>query len=202
MKELLQNCLTEGKILIAIDSNVEGVVLPKHLMNSIQVKLNLSYSFATNVFEIDEEKIRIDLSFSGSRFLCVIPFTSIYYVAMAEDPLNGVEIVENMPIELLELSYELEILAEKNKEIESKQIDFLSSISIEKATKIKKNIKKKSKPLNSKKQLEKKLFDDFMHLIAESQIQDQLRDINSKLHTSKKLDNEIDFTQYKNQKKN
>jgi hypothetical protein len=228
VKELLENYLAEGKILIAIDSNVEGVVLPDHLMNSIQVKLNLSYRFATNIFEIDEEKVRIDLSFSGSRFLCVIPFTSIYYVAMAEDPLNGVEVVEHMPIELLELSYQLETQAEKNKEIENKQIDFLSNIPIEKAMQIEKNIEispKKSKSSsrqkssssaatsNAKKELEDKLFDDFMKLVAEYEIQDQLRDISSKLHNShknktasrnnkkKKADNEIDFTQYLDQSK-
>jgi stringent starvation protein B len=222
VKELLENYLAEGKILIAIDSNVEGVVLPDHLMNSIQVKLNLSYRFATNIFEIDEEKVRIDLSFSGSRFLCVIPFTSIYYVAMAEDPLNGVEVIENMPVELLELSYQLETQAEKNKEIENKQIDFLANIPVEKAIQIEKNIelspsKKSSSRKTSastavsskpKKELEDKLFDDFMKLVAEYEIQDQLRDISSKLHTSqktktsrnhnknKKADNEIDITQY------
>ncbi len=182
VKELLENYLAEGKILIAIDSNVEGVVLPDHLMNSIQVKLNLSYRFATNIFEIDEEKVRIDLSFSGSRFLCVIPFKSIYYVAMAEDPLNGVEVIDNMPIELLELSYQLETQAEKNKEIENKQIDFLANIPIEKAMQIEKNIEltpsKKSKStsrktsapsatsLKPKKELEDKLFDDFDFLGA------------------------------------
>jgi hypothetical protein len=224
VKELLENYLAEGKILIAIDSNVEGVVLPDHLMNSIQVKLNLSYRFATNIFEIDEEKVRIDLSFSGSRFLCVIPFTSIYYVAMSEDPLNGVEVIDNMPIELLELSYQLETQAEKNKEIENKQIDFLANIPIEKAMQIEKNIEltpsKKSKSTSRKtsaassrpkKELEDKLFDDFMKLVAEYEIQDQLRDISSKLHTShknktsrsknKKADNEIDFTQYLDQSK-
>ena len=67
---------------------------------------------------------------------------------------------------------------------------------------------------NAKKELEDKLFDDFMKLVAEYEIQDQLRDISSKLHNShknkpasrnnnkkKKADNEIDFTQYLDQSK-
>jgi hypothetical protein len=211
MKELLENYLSAGKILIAIDSNVEGVVLPDHLMHSIQVKLNLSYRFATEIFEIDHEKVKIDLSFAGSRFLCSIPFDSIYYVALAADPLNGVEIIENMPIELLELSYQLETQAEKNKEIQGKQIDFLTNIPPDKAEKIEKNINistkspKKSPKKSSKKELEDRLFNDFMKLVSEYDIQEQLKNISDKTHrqnakSSKKkknpIDNEIDFTQF------
>lgn len=108
VKSVLEEYLDRGKVLIAIDSNVDGVVLPQNLMNSIQVKLNLSRSFQTNIFEIDDEKIIVDLSFGGVRVVCVIPFRSIYYIASVDDHLNGVDILENMPIELLELSESLE----------------------------------------------------------------------------------------------
>ncbi|CAB4160123.1 Stringent starvation protein B [uncultured Caudovirales phage] len=203
VKELLENYLAEGKILIAVNSYVEGVVLPEHLMNSIQVKLNLSYHFATSIFEINEEEVRIDLSFSGSRFLCVMPLTSIYYVAMAEDPLNGVEVIDNMPIELLELSYQLEMQTEKYKETDENEINFLEFLPKEKFDEV-----SDDKSVNlSKKEFREKSFDEFMRLVSDYEIQEKLREISSKMHSSRRddnalLDNEINFTDYVNNLKN
>lgn len=135
-KEILNNYLAEGKILIAIDSNTQGTVLPSHLMKSIQVKLNLSYTFKTNVFTIDDEKVEVDLSFQGVRTLCRLPLESIYYVAMANNPLDGVEIIEHLPIELLEMSYEMSLHEDEMMELKEKQIDFMSEIPEGKASEI------------------------------------------------------------------
>ena len=153
-REILNNYLEEGKILIAVDSNVEGVVLPSHLMNSIQVKLNLSHSFKTSIFTIDDEKVEVDLAFQGVRTLCRLPLESIYYVAMASDALNGVEIVENMPIELLELSYELSMHEEREIELKEKQIDFMSEIPKGKASEIESrlNISPQAKKIQTARQ--------------------------------------------------
>jgi len=108
VKRLLQEYLDKGTILILVDSYVEGVSLPKYLMNSIQVKLNLSRAFKTNIFKMDDEKVIVDLGFNGERVVCVLPYKSIYYIATADDQLNGFGISENMPIELLELSESIE----------------------------------------------------------------------------------------------
>jgi stringent starvation protein B len=108
VKRLIQEHLDKGTILILVDSCVEGVSLPKHLMNSIQVRLNLSRAFKTNIFKMDDEKVIVDLGFNGERVVCVLPYKAIYYIATADDPLNGFGISENTPIELLELSESLE----------------------------------------------------------------------------------------------
>lgn len=205
VKELLNNYLEQGKILIAVDSNIEGTVLPDYLKNSIQVKLNLSHKFDTTVFEIDEDKVTVDLSFSGKKFMCSIPFAAIYYVAMAEDPLNGVEIIENMPFELLKLSYEITLAAEAEREIEDKDIDFLSNIPAEKADSINKNLglderaaelTRRGKPMPSKSDAIDKMFDEFMELVKHDGIRESLSDISGKIHstkarTKKKATNEI-----------
>jgi stringent starvation protein B len=220
VKELLNNYLDSGKILIAIDSNTEGVVLPDAYKNSIQVKLNLSRKFNTTVFEITEEKVTVDLTFSGKKFMCEIPFTSIYYVAMAEDPLNGVEVVENMPIELLELAYQLELASEDRRNAEDKDIDFLSSIPADKADKIEKDLglspraselaKRTPGGSLSKKQIEDDMFDSFMELLAREELRDAMANVSSKVHAnpkakakrrSKKSSNEIDITKFLKPKK-
>lgn len=108
VKRVLQEYLDKGTVFILVDSNVEGVSLPQHLMNSLQVKLNLSRAFKTNIFKMDDEKVIVDLGFNGERVVCMMPYKSIYYIASADDHLNGFEISENLPIELLELSASIE----------------------------------------------------------------------------------------------
>lgn len=181
MKTLLKNYLEEGKILIVIDSQVEGVKLPEHLMNLIDVRINLAYHFKTRIFEIDDEKVTIDLGFNGVRFECVFPFESIWYVAMADDAYNGIQIIENTPIEMLEAQYLLDQADAKKRELDEKQIDFLTSIPKAKASEIQKRLPPKdtaqpsSKPkraggASKEKELEDKLFDDFMKLVAKYEV--------------------------------
>jgi hypothetical protein len=208
IKELICCYLDAGKILIIVDSTVDGVLLPNHLMNSIQVKLNLSWSFKSKIFEIDESKkqVRVDLGFKGERFICVLPFASIWYVAMANAPLDGVEIVENMPIEFLELSYHLELQAQKKNVLIEKQIDFMDAIPKDKAQSI--ELKMHSSNLRSSESnisIEEKLFNDFMTLVKEYEIADQLKVIAEKTNTKgkkqKNINNEIEFADYLNKGK-
>lgn len=187
VKELLNNFLDNGKIIIAIDSNTEGTVLPDFLQNSIQVKLNLSHKFHTTVFEIDDDKVTVDLTFSGNKFMCTIPLKSIYYVAMAAEPLDGIEIVENMPFELIKLSYELALAEEADMELEDKTIDFLSNIPSDKAEAISKNLQLEEdivKP-STDSDLSNKLFADFMSMVSHDRVRESLSDIATKIHSSK-----------------
>jgi stringent starvation protein B len=181
VKTLLKNYLDEGKILIIVDSQVEGVKLPDHLMNLVDVRINLSYHFNTRIFEIDDEKVVIDLGFNGVRFECVFPFESIWYVALVEDVHNGVQIVENTPIEMLEAQYLLDQADAKKRELENKQIDFLTSIPKIKASEIEKRLptdepkkpsskSRKTSKASIDKEHEDKLFDDFMKLVASYEV--------------------------------
>jgi stringent starvation protein B len=134
-RQILEQFLSEGKTMIIIDSTKPGVSLPTHLMNLLQVKLNLSYKFATTVFEISDEKIIVDLSFASKKFDCVIPLDSIYYIALA-DSLEGVPFLEDMPEIFIQMAQELEELEELEEEEAPNQIDFLSNIPIESSKKI------------------------------------------------------------------
>jgi len=99
--ELLKSHFENGKTLIMIDSSKEGVVLPTNLMDTKRVKL--SFKNGLKDFDLNESKaeIKVCLSFKGEPFSCTIPFDSIYYVAMADEVLDGDFIRENAPIEIL-----------------------------------------------------------------------------------------------------
>ena len=79
-RNALESRLADGLVQVRLDSNVEGVVLPDFLMNRVQVTLNLSYAFRPNVFEIDDLGVCITLSFSGRKFLCELPWDSLYFM--------------------------------------------------------------------------------------------------------------------------
>ena len=74
----LEARLSEGRVQIHLDSTIEGVTLPAYLMDQVQVILNLSYGFKSEVFVIDDEGVQVTLSFSGKKFLCILPWACIY----------------------------------------------------------------------------------------------------------------------------
>lgn len=150
-REILQDLLKEGKTMIILDSTKEGTSLPDHLMNLLQVKLNLSNKFEHKKFEITDDKIVVDLSFKNKKFDCVIPMDSIYYIALA-DSLEGVPFLEDMPEIFIQMAQELEELDELDDgEDKDNQIDFLSNIPIEKSKKIVANLRKPNKTNKKKK---------------------------------------------------
>jgi stringent starvation protein B len=104
---LLRNFVEAGKILILVDSTTDGVELPEHILGFIRVKLNLSKSFK-GPLEIGERETRVTLSFGGKPYKCVLPHHAIYYVAMADDPLSGVEIPQHTPIQIKDLNDAIE----------------------------------------------------------------------------------------------
>lgn len=102
-KQIFVNHLSYGKTFFIVNTKAKGVVLPDHLMAESEAKLSLSKDFDTTVFEMDATKIKVDLAFGDKKFLCTIPFNSIYYIAMAHSPFDGVQIDENAPKQTLEL---------------------------------------------------------------------------------------------------
>jgi hypothetical protein len=137
-RQILLDLLNEGKVMIILDSNKEGTVLPTKLMNLLQVKLNLSYRFENDVFEISDDQIKVDLSFNGKKFLCTIPMDSIYYMSAFGD-LEGVPFLEDMPEIFIEMAKELEELDALD-DTKDNEIDFLSNIPLGEAVKVKNSL--------------------------------------------------------------
>lgn len=76
----LESRLAQGLVQVRLNSTIEGISLPDFLMDRVQVTLNLSYAFRAKIFEIDEQGVRVTLSFSGQPFLCVLPWDSFYFM--------------------------------------------------------------------------------------------------------------------------
>ena len=96
-RSYLCDLLDRGKVLIQVNPAVAGVELPPHLMDDDSVPLFLSYRFNNEIFELGLSGIRVDLSFSGERALCVLPWPSIFYLSLADDPEEGVFFFEDLP---------------------------------------------------------------------------------------------------------
>ncbi len=143
-KDILLSYLNEGKTMIVLDSRKEGVELPPHLMNLLQVKLNLSYRFANKIFEITDDQIKVNLSFGGKTFTCVIPMDAIYYIALYETS-EGTPFLEDMPEIFVQMAQELddvdfEDLEEKDM---PNSINFLANIPPKKSKEIVQRLAKK-----------------------------------------------------------
>lgn len=76
----LENFLDGGLVGISVNPKVAGVDLPEHLMKENKVDLNLSYGFRLPVFDITNDEVRATLSFNKKEYLCIIPWSSIFYI--------------------------------------------------------------------------------------------------------------------------
>lgn len=83
-KQTIQDFLAHGKSVISVNSRVDGVKLPKHLMDKIQVKLSLSLKFP-NPIDFNKKGIETKLSFAGKPHKVVLPYDSIYGISDFND---------------------------------------------------------------------------------------------------------------------
>lgn len=68
--------LEEEHVLVHLDSQVPGVVLPAHLRSNPMVLLKLSRLFR-GATAVEEDRVVAELLFNGVYFTCVIPFEAV-----------------------------------------------------------------------------------------------------------------------------
>lgn len=111
--------LERGKTMLHLDARVDGVDVPPHVATDPHLRLNFSYKFFLDTFEIDEAGVRASLSFNGRPHLCVIPWNAIF--GMASHVSEDFQIwPENMPRELLE---QAAALAEAQQKAKLERVD-------------------------------------------------------------------------------
>ena len=99
-KELLDGLLELGVSMVHLDARDPDVIVPTAFKNDPHLRLNLSYRFGIEDFELTDEAVLASLSFSGNRFPCTLPWQAIY--AMTSDQLDyGYIWPEDMPQEFL-----------------------------------------------------------------------------------------------------
>jgi stringent starvation protein B len=97
--ETINLFLEEEYVLVHLDSNKKGVVLPSHLMGNGTVTLKLSRLFRGGI-EVTKEQILADLLFGDAYFSCTIPLAAVWGITGYKG--NNVIWPESTPPEVLE----------------------------------------------------------------------------------------------------
>jgi stringent starvation protein B len=79
-REVLERLLGEGMVMVHLDARRPGVRVPPALRGEAQLRLNLSYRFASRDLTVGEELVGCTLSFSGQPYYCELPVDAIFAV--------------------------------------------------------------------------------------------------------------------------
>lgn len=77
-RQTLTQMLDQGMTMVHIDALSEGVCVPEQHAKESHLRLNFSYRFRLEVFEVGEQEILASLSFDDMPFPCVIPWTAVF----------------------------------------------------------------------------------------------------------------------------
>jgi stringent starvation protein B len=79
-RETLLRLLSEGMVLVHLDARGDGVAVPAKYAADPELRLNLSYRFASRDLTVGADAVTCTLSFGGLPFRCVLPYGAIYAV--------------------------------------------------------------------------------------------------------------------------
>jgi len=100
-QQAFRDMLDQGMTMVHLDARVEGIDVPEHLSGDPHLRLNFSYKFGLEVFEINADEIVANLSFQGTPYNCVVPWKAVF--ALWNHVTNETRIWEgDMPMELIE----------------------------------------------------------------------------------------------------
>ena len=74
----LVELLSEGKVLIQVDTRHEGVDVPDEVSGQPLVSFRLSHKFHLDVFEIGPSSVVASLSFDTGSYRCIFPWSAIF----------------------------------------------------------------------------------------------------------------------------
>ena len=100
--QITSELLQAGMVTLIIDARREGVKVPPRFADDPQLRLNFSFRFFIEDFEVDEKGVRASLSFNQVPFFCQIPWDAIYAVQSAVME-QGVLWPDEVPEELKDL---------------------------------------------------------------------------------------------------
>ena len=75
-KTAFQDMLERGLTMLHLDARHTDVDVPKHFTTDHHLRLNYSYRFYLDQFDISDEGVEASLSFSGVPHLTVIPWSA------------------------------------------------------------------------------------------------------------------------------
>jgi stringent starvation protein B len=99
-RQTLLHFLERGVTMVHLDARKEGVVVPPQYAQEPHLRLNLSYKYNIPDFDMSERRIQATLSFGGSPFRCLLPWTSIFGITSHAG--EGQVWPEDLPGEVME----------------------------------------------------------------------------------------------------
>jgi stringent starvation protein B len=122
-RDVLKEMLEHGLTMVHLDARSAGVDVPTNLRDQNHLRLNFSYRFYLDTFDISDEGICASLSFGGTPHLCTIPWTAVF--GMMSQVTQQFQIwPEDVPVELLE---ELQANSNASEESKAEPLEALSS---------------------------------------------------------------------------
>lgn len=82
----LTELLADQLVFVHLDARAEGVCVPEHLQDEAALVLKLSHRFGLETFDVGPVDVVAGLSFGGTRFRCVLPYTAIFAFSTDEQP--------------------------------------------------------------------------------------------------------------------
>jgi len=76
-KATIERLLEDEQVLVHVNPNAAGVMIPNHLRDSRTVTLRLSRYFKGDLFT-DDEKVTAELLFGSAYYTCVLPWSSMW----------------------------------------------------------------------------------------------------------------------------
>ncbi len=76
---VIDELLVQEYTLIHVNTMMQGVVLPQHLLSQPTVTLKISRFFPKPMF-LGKETVRAELMFNGGYFSCIVPWEAIWGV--------------------------------------------------------------------------------------------------------------------------
>ena len=99
--EAFLELLEQGLTMLHMDARAIGVDVPRQYQDDAHLRLNFSYRFQLDTFEIDEKGIVASLSFGGVPHTCQIPWTAVFAMTQQTSGASRVWAMD-IPIELVQ----------------------------------------------------------------------------------------------------
>lgn len=96
----LERLLKRGVVMVHLDPQVAGVVVPPQFSQERALRLNVAYGFNLPALEVGEEGVYVVLSFNRQNFGCTIPWRAVFALTLPYDDHDGMVWPDSMPVEL------------------------------------------------------------------------------------------------------
>ncbi len=99
-RQTLLHFLERGVTMVHLDARKDGVVVPSQYAQEPHLRLNLSYRYSIPDLTMNDRHVQATLSFGGTPFQCVLPWTSIFGITSHAG--EGQVWPEDLPGEVME----------------------------------------------------------------------------------------------------